>query len=103
MCSARLNSTHRTVPAYTFRGVDVKQHSSKYPGPGEYQPLRGITASRPCTAPQAMKFRFRAPADGDQTPSPAAYEPTYPLKMYKGECSKCTIKTRCAALCTLRL
>lgn len=94
-CSASKVLTNHRSPAYTFRGVDQKTHSSEYPGPGEYKWPEALGRTRPANPPLAIKFRFKVPADVERRPAPNAYDPTDPLKMYQGQYAKVTIKQRC--------
>ena len=89
----------KSAPAYTFRGAEVPDHSAMYPGPGHYKPQRGVTATRPANAPVVIKSRMKPPAEDARKPSPTAYNPTDPLKMYKGEYRAVRMKFRCGGCC----
>ena len=101
LCRARVGEVKPRAPGYTFRGVESKAHISKVPGPGAYKVGRADALTHPCNAPQALKFRSKVPAEQDHTPAPDAYKPTDPLKMYKGQYTKATIKLRCG-VCSQR-
>ena len=83
--------------------MDEKTHAAEYPGPGKYKWPAALTRTRPSNPPQAIRFRFKVPAEQDAVPAANAYNPTPPLEMYKGAYSKVTIKQRCARACSAEL